>query len=331
MSDAHLDPPRLRPARLAVARLLPSGRELPAAAALLLVCVGLFAAGRVIEARRNTANLRDVTMTIETERLLSALKDVETGERGYLLTGDGQYLQPYELAVPVVRAQVERLAGLGLALDGLPAAVEDEITAARAGIEARRAGGLEGAVRIMATGRGKQSMDTVRARVAEVQAAAVDRAQRRTRQHGQDWLYALGLLTLAGAITAVGAFARRRRRDIRAANTLLQDVLENAPVGLGLLDRSLRIRHMNRALAAMSSRALGAEVGGSMWESMPELRDTFGTKLERVLDGGRPIPNTEVQAVRPGAAGADAAVPGELLPRAAAPTGPAAMPGPAWW
>ena len=299
MPDAHPDLSRLRSVQSAVARLFPGGRELPLAAALLLVCVGLFAAGRVVEARRNAANLRDASVTIETERLLSALKDVETGERGFLLTGDPQYLQPYDLAVPVVRTQVQRLAGLGLALDGLPAAVENEITAARAGIDARRDGGLEGAVRIVATGRGKQSMDTVRVRVAEVQAAATDRAQRRTRQHGQDWLYALGLLTLAGAITAVGAFARRRRRDIRAANTLLQDVLENAPVGLGLLDRSLRIRHMNRALAAMSSRTLGARVGGSLWEAMPELQDTFGSKLERVLDGGRPIPNTEVQAVDP--------------------------------
>ena len=33
-----------------------------------------------------------------TDRVLSALKDGETGQRGYLLTGDSRYLEPYNSA-----------------------------------------------------------------------------------------------------------------------------------------------------------------------------------------------------------------------------------------
>ena len=288
-----------KPMQSVMARLIPRGREMALAAILLLACVGSVVAGRAIEARRDAANLRDVALTIETERLLSALKDMETGERGFMLTGDPQYLQPYDAAMPVVLAQLPLLEGWGVTLDGLPAAVESEFAVARAGVEARRAGGLDGALQAMTSGRGKRSMDLVRVKVAAVQMEAADRTKRRARQHGQDWLYALGALTLAGTIVTVAAYARRRRREIRAAGTLLQDVLENAPIGLGLLDRSLHIRHMNRALAAMSSRTLGATVGASLWDAMPEWQDIFATKLERVLDGGRPIPNTEVQAIDP--------------------------------
>jgi CHASE3 domain sensor protein len=36
------------------------------------------------------------------ETLISALKDVETGQRGYLITGDEHYLEPYLAAVKTV-------------------------------------------------------------------------------------------------------------------------------------------------------------------------------------------------------------------------------------
>ena len=45
---------------------------------------------------------RSVFRTHETidglEMLLSHLKDAETGQRGYLLVGEGKYLEPYEQA-----------------------------------------------------------------------------------------------------------------------------------------------------------------------------------------------------------------------------------------
>src|SRR5689334_1430507 len=37
-------------------------------------------------------------VVIELERALSTLKDAETGQRGYLLTGDEEYLEPYRIA-----------------------------------------------------------------------------------------------------------------------------------------------------------------------------------------------------------------------------------------
>ena len=36
----------------------------------------------------------DRSLVVTTERLLSALKDVETGERGFVITGGEDYLEP---------------------------------------------------------------------------------------------------------------------------------------------------------------------------------------------------------------------------------------------
>ena len=293
MSEAQPASPSI-PKRHLLAR-----RELPLALVLLLLCIVAFGAGRMIEARRDAANARDSQVVINAERLLSALKDVETGQRGFLLTGDPQYLEPYTAGVPRVRAALSILSGLQVPLDGLPATVEARIATAEEGITLRRTEGLDRAVQGISTGHGKELMDTARAKIAALQASAADRTMRRGRQRLADWCYAVGATALAGAIGAVAAYATRRRRESNAASTLLQDVLENAPVGLGLLDHSLRIRHMNRSLATMSSRALRAEVGASLWEAMPEWREIFAGKLQRMLAGGRPIPNTEVNAADP--------------------------------
>ena len=59
-------------------------------------------------------------------------------------------------------------------------------------------------------------------------------------------------------------------------------MLDNAPIGLGFLDRVLRVRHLNRVLAAMSNRALGADVGRELWEVLPDLREPLEEKLRTV-------------------------------------------------
>src|SRR5579872_7405539 len=44
------------------------------------------------------------------QETLSTIKDAETGQRGYLLTGDQQYLQPHHQAVGRIGQELENLA-----------------------------------------------------------------------------------------------------------------------------------------------------------------------------------------------------------------------------
>jgi PAS domain S-box-containing protein len=77
---------------------------------LLLLAIG-FSSYR--NTRAWTAN-RDEVMQVREEilnyeKLLSALKDAETGQRGYLLTGDSLFLEPYLYASDSIRAILSRL------------------------------------------------------------------------------------------------------------------------------------------------------------------------------------------------------------------------------
>ncbi len=50
----------------------------------------------VARAELTTSSLRHTQdVIIEAYRVLSALQDAETGQRGYLLTGDSTYLEPF--------------------------------------------------------------------------------------------------------------------------------------------------------------------------------------------------------------------------------------------
>lgn len=85
----------------------------------------------------------------ELDRLLSALKDAESGQRGYLLTGEEKYLEPYQIALGLVQSN---LAGVKLLaqddaaqtqrLAGIEALILEKTAELKQTIELRRSQGL---------------------------------------------------------------------------------------------------------------------------------------------------------------------------------------------
>ncbi|HEX5269251.1 MAG TPA: CHASE3 domain-containing protein, partial [Gemmataceae bacterium] len=61
----------------------------------------------VINSNRAVAHTHEVLTTLE--QVLSLLKDAETGQRGFLLTGEASYLQPYEDARQSIETSLARL------------------------------------------------------------------------------------------------------------------------------------------------------------------------------------------------------------------------------
>jgi len=61
-------------------------------------------------ARAAAAEQQHTQSVIDLDRsLISALKDAETGQRGYLVTGQAQYLEPYNRVLPVIPDLLSRL------------------------------------------------------------------------------------------------------------------------------------------------------------------------------------------------------------------------------
>ena len=114
------------------------------------------------------------TIIDKTEDLLSELKDTETGERGFVLTGDPRYLEPYETALPRIESLLQELGQPGFVpanhgdLAGLGPLVRDRLAELSSTIATRRSAGAEAALAIVTTGHGKATMDRIRELVARV-------------------------------------------------------------------------------------------------------------------------------------------------------------------
>ena len=235
---------------------------------------------------------------VELERLLSSVKDLETGLRGFILTGNDAYLAPYQTAIQHLEPEFQALQGLDVDLPKLRAMVEDRKVSAASTITQYRTEGQDAAIAHVRTGVGKAAMDQLRGFVHDQQVAAAAAIQA-TLSRDRIVLWPFEILAVASIVAAfalIASLAARRRREQAAANALLQGVLDHAPVGLGFLDETLHVRHMNRALSTMSDRALSAAVGMSIWEVLPQMREALEPRLKQVVEGGRPVPNIEISA-----------------------------------
>src|SRR5215210_4264792 len=77
-----------------------------ALAVLIVNALVSFAATRdLLASQANVAHTNQVIAQLEA--ILSTVKDAETGQRGYLITGELAYLEPYQSAVRRLDGQVE--------------------------------------------------------------------------------------------------------------------------------------------------------------------------------------------------------------------------------
>jgi PAS domain S-box-containing protein len=144
-----------------------------------IVAVLVTAAVGAISVWRVYANERLVSRTYEVKAalaaLMSAVTDAETGQRGFLITGDAAYLEPYERGTAGAHNAIEQIASLTADdptrirhLSELPAAVDEKLKELAETVAVRRANGFDAAQRIVRTDVGKAMMDRIRTIVADV-------------------------------------------------------------------------------------------------------------------------------------------------------------------
>ncbi len=138
--------------------------------------------------------------------VLSNLRDAETGQRGYLLTGDERYLEPYTKSHAVVATSIDRLRSLvannGVRREHLNTAAEAtsaKLSELEQTIRLRRESGFDAALAVVKTDRGRASMDQVRSEIA-----AMGAEENATRVRLRDGLQAaLKGTTLTFTLTSV--------------------------------------------------------------------------------------------------------------------------------
>ena len=253
----------------------------------------------VLSANTRTQVLAQDAVLVAAEHLLSLLKDLETGERGYALTGEDAYLEPYDQARAALPSAIAALRLSGPAFEHLRAQVTTKVLFAQQVVAGRQAGGAAAAVTLLRTGKDRVSMNAVRVAVARLQqdAGSKNAVAGRAEARLAPLLDALAAAAILGAFAAIALLALRRREAERASSALLGSVMDHAPVGLGFLDTGLHVRYVNQTLATMSEQALGAGIGRSLWDIMPAERETLEPRLAAALPAGRAITGIDVEAV----------------------------------
>ena len=169
------------------------GRRIVAGFTLpLLLLVGIGAvAYRSISSLTSTNHLVAHTHQVleDTTEVLSLMKDSETGQRGYVITGDESFLQPYQAGSGGVAAVVKQL--LQLTIDNpsqqarlarAQPLIAEKLAELSRVIELRRNVSLEEAVKLVRSGEGKRMMDDLRAVMGEMEHEEREQLDVRTKE-----------------------------------------------------------------------------------------------------------------------------------------------------
>jgi len=203
-----------------------------AAGFLLAITLIGVSARRLSEEYSTVRHTTDVLISLDA--LLSAVTDGETGQRGFLLTGEERYLTPYLHASDTVAAQLKAVRALAAGdtrrqhrLEALQPTIMEKLTELRDTIELRRAGGSEVALRRVLTGRGLRLMEDIRSNIASMKAEERRLlTEQSTRYAEQARQVSLALLVLAaGTFLILGGLiweTRRRAGELRLTRDTLQ-------------------------------------------------------------------------------------------------------------
>jgi CheY-like chemotaxis protein/signal transduction histidine kinase/CHASE3 domain sensor protein len=149
---------------------------------LAVVAVAIIAMLSYQSLQTTTATAANLMQTIEVlgrlESLLSTVIDAETGQRGFLLTGEESYLAPYTDAKDALPDEIKAMRALLVnrpeqrrRLDALESLANLKMAELESTVAARRAGKMDAALAMVRTDRGKIYMDRIRAAASEMEAA----------------------------------------------------------------------------------------------------------------------------------------------------------------
>ena len=210
-------------------RSFPYGTVIGLALALMLVVATSVLSFRSIQGSVATAEklAHTVALIERLQTLLSNLKDAETGQRGYLLTGAESYLEPYTNVQALVPGNLADLRAAFASspqqaprIQAIEALTNERLDVLRQGIAARRSGDGAGALAIMQSDRGKLAMDRIRAIVSDMSrtehAKLADQQAALNASVGQSLAVSVGGAAVLCALIVIGGWllirSHRERR-----------------------------------------------------------------------------------------------------------------------
>jgi CHASE3 domain sensor protein len=185
----------------------------------------------MVQGRQLTATRDDL------DGLLKSMLDTETGTRGYVITGNTNFLEPFQNATSSIPPQFDHLMSL---VGGDPVLIK-KATDLRGQMElslnwqqqviAARNRGFNKAADLVSTGQGKQVMDEIRDQISELDRMRTDK-QSQIREQINRQVFRASLTSVGAGAAGVGAgiiafwlsqiFLRQQKREHELMEAKLQ-------------------------------------------------------------------------------------------------------------
>ncbi len=267
MSSFAAPAPLHRPPRTGhpVARVL-------AITALVGAAVALAVVAWQTDRHANELDGRAGAITGSAHRTLVDLLNAETGQRGFLLSGDPVYLRPYRAGSGAANSDLATLTRASGTVPPLAADVAalhmlawSKLSELTRTISLARSGHRHQALTVVDTSSGRQTMDLVRARVADVErvAARLPLAARSTANNAQQLTLTVDAALVALALALGGSWRLRSMRARRERDRALGELAQEAR-----LERALR-----EVVAAASADGAESDVAAVVAAKVGELLD----------------------------------------------------------
>ncbi|MCJ2023836.1 CHASE3 domain-containing protein [Methylobacterium sp. J-067] len=262
--------------------------------AALILMTAFAVAGFLYQQHGSDAVRHTIEVDGRLARALSALQDAETGQRGYVISGDEAFLAPFlagraafhrdlDRLRDLVRDNPEQLAQLDRLRD-LAARFDGDLDAS---VALRRSGDAAGSARLVREGQGKRTMDAIRALIREMEAheaALLDARQALVSR------IALAIwITVAALVVLLVVLAASAIREAGRRANLARFLPEELSDRLADEDDSLRAgRRQNAAVAFVDMRGSTALAETLDPHALSQFLTAFRRRVMRVarLRGG---------------------------------------------
>jgi PAS domain S-box-containing protein len=239
----------------------------------------------------------------EIQQIGTLLDDAETGQRGFLYTGDPKYLEPYTLATARLDSQLQDLAKLSA---DNPAQVAN-VTTLRKLCQAKlaelaetlalyRAGRVDDSRALVLTGHGRAIMQDIRKVIAQMQQEEARLEDARSAAYERSVQRTFTAIDLATAVAILGLgivahFILRERRlrerhasQLRAREEWFRVTLNSIGDGVIATDGEGKVNFLNPIAASLTGIALENAINRTIHEVFPIFNEYTGAVAENPVD-----------------------------------------------
>jgi PAS domain S-box-containing protein len=290
-------------------RTVPQGRELPTLIVAIgfVMFIGVMTYASWVGYRRSSEE-QDITRRIvrATNRLLSSVKDAETGQRGFLVTGQENYLEPYYAALLRIPQELTELTTLTASrpdevplVEAVKPLVQDKLAELLQTIELHRTKGLSAALPVVMSGRGKAAMEQIRGICAELETSAYGRfgvqsAEMLKRGNEMGLIGTIGAIALLALLIMATVSMQRgthRRKQLilelekseeetRQARDWFQTTLASIGDAVIATDADARITFLNEVAESLTGWAQQEAVGKPLDQVFLISNETTGATVD---------------------------------------------------